>query len=163
MKYKCSRSQPKRLVEVLTLVNSVNDESYGEYDDGSWESNGWRENFVSHLTKKTEDNSGVVVIVEDNETGEIVSCGICTILQDVPSPWNVNGQYGFVRSMSTKVTHRGQGFGKLVIDEIKLWAQEVGLTSLRLNTSDDAESFYERAGFEIFPYQAMALWFDNKS
>ena len=159
---KCLRAKPKRLVEVLTLINDVNDESYGEYDDGSWETNGWKESFVALLTQKINDNSAVVVIVEDDESGEIVSCGICTILQDVPSPWNVNGQYGFVRSMSTKITQRGQGLGKLVIEEIKVWAQEVGLSSLRLNTSDEAESFYERAGFEIFPYQAMALWFNDK-
>lgn len=163
MAYKCTRAKPKHLVEVLTLVNEVNDESYGELDDGSWETNGWRESFVDLLTQKIEDNTGIVVIVEDGETGEIVSCGICTILQDVPSPWNVKGQYGFVRSMSTKLTHRGQGLGTLVIDEIKVWAQEVDLSSLRLNTSDDAESFYERAGFEIFPYQAMALWFSDKA
>lgn len=155
------RAQPKDLVEVLNLVEEINNESYSQFDDGSWTTNGWRENFIEYLEKKINENTAVVSMVKDLNLKEIVSCGICIILNDVPSPWTIDGKYGFVRSMSTKTSHRSMGLGKLVIEDILKWAKEIGLNSVRLNTSEGAENFYERAGFEIFPYPAMSIWFDN--
>lgn len=162
-KYKVTRLNKSNLKAGLDLIEEVNYEAYGEYDsENLWATNGWKESWLEYIENGLDKNEVIVVGVQDLDTKQIVSCGVCVVLKDTPSPWSIDGEYGFIRSMSTKPEHRSKGHGKLIMDEIHKWAREKGLNNIRLNTSKDAQAFYERAGYEIFPYPAMAIWFDEQ-
>jgi N-acetylglutamate synthase-like GNAT family acetyltransferase len=61
----------------------------------------------------------------------------------------VYGSDAILRSLLTINAHRGQGLGGLMVEELVDAAKKLGIKRLFLFTRD-AESFFEKQGFQIF-------------
>jgi ribosomal protein S18 acetylase RimI-like enzyme len=85
-----------------------------------------------------------VAVIND----EIIGSGYAKI---VPSkPYHTHEQYSYCGFMYVKPKFRGQGINQLVIDYLKNWSLEQGLTEMRLNVYLDnlpAIHAYRKAGF----------------
>ena len=80
--------------------------------------------------------------------GEIIGSGYARI--ENTKPFLKHPQHAFLGFMFVDSMHRGKGINKLVIDYLKQWAKNRGMTELRLQVYDDnlpAVKAYEKIGF----------------
>ena len=111
--------------------------------------------FGSTYAKESQFADSEWVKRDDNMTGERslgflaidegVACGIAACFLD-----QVDATQGQLISMWTALTHRHQGVGRLLVNEILEWARRRGVRILRLMVvcnNEGAIKFYERLGF----------------
>ena len=65
-----------------------------------------------------------------------------------------SGKYVRILAMVVSKESRNKGIGKLLINEAELWAKEIGVDTIVLNSGNrqerqDAYIFYQKMGFEI--------------
>lgn len=87
-----------------------------------------------------------VLVAECN--GELVGSGYVRI-QDA-KPYLKFPQYAYLGFMYVPPAHRGKGINKLIIEGLKAWAMQQGITEIRLDVyaaNDSAVKAYEKAGF----------------
>jgi ribosomal protein S18 acetylase RimI-like enzyme len=74
-----------------------------------------------------------------------IACGIVGSFLDEGDPTRAQ-----LISMWTAPTHRGQGVGRFLVDEVAAWARQRGARTLQLmvtSVNEPAMRFYERLGF----------------
>ncbi|MCA6450576.1 MAG: GNAT family N-acetyltransferase [Chitinophagaceae bacterium] len=90
--------------------------------------------------------ASVLMVVELN--GELLASGYARV--ETAKPYLQHSQHAYLGFMYTHPTHRGKGLNKLVLDALKQWARERGITELRLEVYHNNRSAiraYEKAGF----------------
>lgn len=90
--------------------------------------------------------ASVLMVVELN--GELLASGYARV--ETAKPYLQHPQHAYLGFMYTHPTHRGKGLNKLVLDALKQWARERGITELRLEVYHNNRSAiraYEKAGF----------------
>jgi ribosomal protein S18 acetylase RimI-like enzyme len=94
--------------------------------------------------------TGIGFLAMDGSQG----CGIAGCLLDSDDP-----SIAQLISMWTAPSHRQQGIGRMLVDEVAAWARRRGVTVLRLGVTSSNEAamlFYQRLGFirtgRAFPY-----------
>lgn len=90
--------------------------------------------------------ASVLMVVELN--GELVASGYARV--ETAKPYLQHPQHAYLGFMYTHPTHRGKGLNSLVLGALKQWAQERGITELRLEVYHNNQSAiraYEKAGF----------------
>lgn len=84
------------------------------------------------------------------ETGiEIIGSGYARI--ENAKPYLKHQQHAYLGFMYTVPDHRGKGINKMIIQKLKEWSLNKGISELRLDVyceNIDAIHAYERAGFE---------------
>ena len=87
-----------------------------------------------------------VLVAEAN--GELIGSGYARI-QDA-KPYQVFTQYTYLGFMYVVPAWRGKGVNKLILEGLKAWTQQQGITEMRLEVYDEngaALKAYEKAGF----------------
>lgn len=79
--------------------------------------------------------------------GEIISQVFVHRIDLVPRPCKVQDQFGYITNNYTKPAYRNQGIGSELIERVKQWASAEDWELLIVYPSDEALTFYERAGF----------------
>jgi ribosomal protein S18 acetylase RimI-like enzyme len=88
-----------------------------------------------------------LVVAELN--GQLIGSGYARI--EEVKPYLQHKQHAYLGFMYVEPAHRGKGVNKLIIDELKRWTKEKGLTELRLEVyhgNTPAISAYEKVGFK---------------
>lgn len=93
-------------------------------------------------------NSPASVLMVVELDGELVASGYARV--ETAEPYLLHPQHAYLGFMYTHPTHRGKGLNRLVLDALKQWARERGITELRLEVyhhNQSAIRAYEKAGF----------------
>ncbi|HEA21954.1 hypothetical protein LCGC14_0947630 [marine sediment metagenome] len=91
-------------------------------------------------------DSEVIVITYSNE---IIASGYATIRD--ARPYLDHEVYSYLGFMYTRPDHRGKGVNKMVIDALRKWSENKGITEIRLTVYEEnrgAIQAYEKVGFE---------------
>ena len=95
-------------------------------------------------------------LVED-DAGAIVAGGGITILPWPPGPRYMGDRLAFVYNVYTEPSHRRRGLARLIMETIRVWCSEHGVTSIALNTSRDGRPLYQALGYSESPSPMMFL------
>ncbi len=101
---------------------------------------------VSFLRRGLENGYYVYWLAE--EAGEIAAHIFVHKIELVPRPCKIRDQFGYVTNNYTKPEYRNKGIGSKLMQEVKDWAKSEDLELLIVYPSEQAVSFYERAGFD---------------
>lgn len=94
----------------------------------------------------TFDDSELFVVDLD---GEIVASGYAKIMDD--RPYLKHDKQGYLGFMFVPEKHRGNGYNKLIVDQLLAWCKERNIYEIRLDVydvNDAALRAYEKAGFK---------------
>ncbi len=94
----------------------------------------------------TSKDAKVVVEEEDNK---IIACGYAKV--KMARPYLDHQKYAYLGFMFTHPDHRGKGVNGKILDALKAWSFENGLTEIRLSVYEDnlpAVHAYEKYGFK---------------
>ena len=81
------------------------------------------------------------------QDGEILAQVFIHRIDLVPRPCKLEDQFGYITNNYTKPAYRNQGIGSELMRYVKDWAHAQDLELLIVYPSDDAVTFYKRAGF----------------
>lgn len=108
-----------------------------------------REDYVEEcaafLRQGFADGSWVCWVAEIE--GRIVSHIFLQRVRKVPKPNRPHDEIGYVTNVYTRPTYRGQGIGSALLARVVQWARDRDIDALFVWPSQQAVSFYERAGF----------------
>ncbi|TLS52835.1 GNAT family N-acetyltransferase [Paenibacillus antri] len=107
--------------------------------------------------EETKDTKRWYIWVAELE-GELVSHIYVELIDTVPRPGRKKSPWGYVTNVYTVPEYRSQGIGGKIMDEIKQWAKENGVTFFIVWPSEASVDFYRRHGFEKAE-EAMELHF----
>ena len=88
-----------------------------------------------------------VVVVADAERGSLCGCMYLQCIEKVPVPGRSPRAWGYVTNSYVASEQRGHGLGRVLLDLLIDAARARGLEFLMVWPSEDASSFYRRAGF----------------
>ena len=66
----------------------------------------------------------------------------------VPRPCRIRDQFGYLTNSYTKYAYRNKDIGSKLLQAVKDWAKAEDFELLIVYPSEQAVSFYERAGFD---------------
>ena len=81
------------------------------------------------------------------ENGEVISQIFVHKIDMVPRPCKIHDQFGYVTNNYTKPAYRNKGIGSELMKRVVQWAKDEDLELLIVYPSEEAVTFYERAGF----------------
>jgi GNAT superfamily N-acetyltransferase len=99
---------------------------------------------ISELIKA--DDAEVIVVEYDSR---VIASGYAKIKKG--SSYLDHDFYSYLGFMFTEPEYRGKGVNKLIVDELRRWSAEKGLSEIRLTVYDDnpaAIKAYEKVGFK---------------
>ena len=99
------------------------------------------------LAKMIADENAQVVVAEVD--GRIVASGYA--IPKRARHYLDHEYYAYLGFMYTHPEHRGMGVNALIVEELKSWSEEKGLTEIRLTVYDEnipALKAYEKVGFK---------------
>jgi GNAT superfamily N-acetyltransferase len=92
--------------------------------------------------------AGNVQFLVAERGGELVACGFARI--DDAKPYLSHRQQAYLGLMYVDPRYRGQSINRGIVERLKAWCREQGVTELRLEVYSDnrvAVAAYEKAGF----------------
>lgn len=118
----------------------------------------WESRCAEYLSVRLErpDSDLCAVVVGDAVPGgPLAACAIGWIDQHLPSPVSEDGSLGYVGSVTTDASQRGQGLARRVLEALMEWFSERGVPRVELQTTPDAFSLYRKLGFTELSTPAM--------
>ena len=94
-----------------------------------------------------------VLVVYENS--EVVGCGAFKKFDDTTAE---------IKRMFVHPNHRNKGIAKFVLNELELWANDLGFTSFILETSPkltSAIALYEKKGYQFIPNYGQYIGVEN--
>ena len=94
-----------------------------------------------------------VLVVYENS--EVVGCGAFKKFDDTTAE---------IKRMFVHPNHRNKGIAKFVLNELELWANDLGFTSFILETSPkltSAIALYEKTGYQLIPNYGQYIGVEN--
>lgn len=107
--------------------------------------------FEKYVRESMDSQNSQVLVVLDGE--EVVACSISNVSHHPPVFERTT--YGLISDMVVKSDYRRQGIGKRLLDEIRKWFSQQGITRIELRVSarnEVAYSFWNRHGFKETVY-----------
>lgn len=92
--------------------------------------------------------SGWVAAVADQGSGTLVGCIFLQSVGKVPNPGARDRSLGYVTNSYVASSHRGRGVGARLLEVVIAAARDRGHEFLIVWPSEEALSFYARAGFQ---------------
>jgi GNAT superfamily N-acetyltransferase len=92
--------------------------------------------------------AGNVQFLVAERGGELIACGFARI--DGAKPYLSHRQQAYLGLMFVDPRYRGQSINRGIVERLKAWCREQGVTELRLEVYSDnrvAVAAYEKAGF----------------
>jgi GNAT superfamily N-acetyltransferase len=108
-----------------------------------------REEFVEACIELLKQGlaSGIHTYWIAEQAGEIISQVFVHRIDLVPRPCKIRDQFGYITNNHTKPAYRNQGIGSELMRRVTQWARDEDLELLIVYPSEEAVTFYERAGF----------------
>ena len=78
---------------------------------------------------------------------EIVGCGGMCLYHEMPSPDNPNGKCAYLMNIYARPQFRRHGIGNKVVRWLIAQAEQLGITKIYLETSEDGRPLYQEIGF----------------
>jgi GNAT superfamily N-acetyltransferase len=103
------------------------------------------ETCTSFLKRGLESRYQVYWVAEESD--EIISQIFVHKIDMVPRPCKIDEQFGYVTNNYTKPAYRNKGIGSKLMRRVIEWAKDENLELLIVYPSEEAVTFYERAGF----------------
>ena len=103
------------------------------------------------LTTGLADGTFFAAVVDGDEPGRLVACGVGMTAQRVPGPHNPTGRYGYVQSMVTEEAHRGRGLARAVLEALMARFAADGVVRVDLHATDLGAPLYRSMGFTEGP------------
>jgi GNAT superfamily N-acetyltransferase len=100
---------------------------------------------TSFLKRGLESGYHVYWLAEQD--GEIVSHIFVHKIELIPRPCKIRDHFGYLTNNYTKPAYRNKGIGSELMQKVKDWAKDEDLELLIVYPSEEAVTFYERAGF----------------
>jgi len=101
-----------------------------------------------NLNSLIDSENAALIVAEDEEN--IIASGYALIKNTEKDYYNFD-RYAYLGFMYVKPEYRGRGVNKLIIDELKNWSKDQGVSEIRLEVYSDnvtAVKAYEKAAFE---------------
>ncbi|XVQ13121.1 N-acetyltransferase family protein [Spirillospora sp. CA-255316] len=114
----------------------------------------WREEFARDLKERLGGSLGVFVV--DGEEGKLAACGLAVIEYRLPGPYQGGAPTGYVLGMVTDPRYRGQGYARLIMQELLAWFRARGVTRVDLHAPAEAAALYRSMGFQ--EHQVALTW-----
>jgi ribosomal protein S18 acetylase RimI-like enzyme len=124
-------------------------------DAGDPEKEGdWREEFARDVRERLGDTIGVFVV--DGKEGRLAACGLGLVEYRLPVPFQSGTRSGYVLGMVTDPAYRGQGYARLIMQELLDWFRERDVSRVDLHAPSDAAALYRSMGFQ--EHQVALTW-----
>lgn len=78
---------------------------------------------------------------------EVVGCGGMCLYREMPSPDNPNGKCAYLMNIYVRPKYRRRGIGDAVVRWLIRQAEQLGITKIHLETSEDGRPLYREIGF----------------
>ena len=101
---------------------------------------------ISFLKRALENDFYTYWLAETNR--EIVAHIFVHKVDLVPRPCKIRDRFGYMTNNYVKPSYRNQGIGSKLMQEVTAWAKAEDMELLIVYPSEQAVSFYERAGFD---------------
>jgi GNAT superfamily N-acetyltransferase len=139
-----------RLRELLfrRVLDSADDDA-----DQAGEGN-WREEFARDVKERLGGSLGVFVV--DGEEGRLAACGLAVVEYRLPGPYQGSAASGYVLGMVTDPLYRGQGYARLIMQELLAWFRAKDITRVDLHAPAEAAALYRSMGFQ--EHQVALTW-----
>jgi len=109
----------------------------------------------SKLEQQLTDGSCVAWIGDCQ--GEPIASGAVSVIKTVPVPEDLSFDVGFLHSVYTVKTMRGQGIASAILDHLLDYCRKNGLKRVQLSASEAGRAIYGNKGFRKMD-EAMVVW-----
>ena len=109
----------------------------------------------SKLEQQLADGTCVAWIGEYQ--GEPIASGAVSVIKTVPVPEDLSFEVGFLHSVYTIKSMRGQGIASTILDHLLAYCRENGLKRVQLSASEAGRAIYGNKGFRKMD-EAMVRW-----
>ncbi|WP_338884339.1 GNAT family N-acetyltransferase [Xenorhabdus sp. TH1] len=110
----------------------------------------WKEAYKSWLTDYLNSDCDVVIFVAVREKdNQLVGCVTGVIDKRAPTIDCINGLCGWIQSMIVQEDMKQKGVATRLMNRLNQWFSEHGVTKLTLQSTCDAEVFYQKLGFHL--------------
>lgn len=135
--------------EVLRLAEQL----YASMDTRTYPS--WRA--AARLDLLDRIGQDLVAVVIDGDDGTLASMAVAVVGRGIRSPRRPTTATAYIEWMATDSSRRGEGLGTAVLTMLLAELRKRDVTTVGLNSSEAALSFYRRAGFTAEGPAAMSL------
>jgi ribosomal protein S18 acetylase RimI-like enzyme len=84
---------------------------------------------------------------------EVVGVALVELKTNLDDPIFRQRRYVYIDEIAVAASHRGQGIGRLLMERIRQWGQEQGITEIELQVwerNGHAISFYKKLGYQMW-------------
>ena len=127
--------------EIVRLAGVMFESMGHDPANPEWESEGRRQ------IRERLGNDLAVLVVEHPDGGSLVSSAAGSVTRRLPGPHNPSGRVGFVQWVATEPAFRRRGFARLTMEGLLTWFGGLGVPSVELFATPDAEGLYRSLGF----------------
>lgn len=106
----------------------------------------FKEQFLGRM--KELDSMGNLINFVAETNSELIGVISLFLVNKIPSPYEMNGLWGYVTNVYVKPEHRNKGVGKKLLNFVKEQAVSNKCELLVVWPSDRSYPFYKRAGFK---------------
>jgi GNAT superfamily N-acetyltransferase len=136
--------------EVLALWSALFEE------DGAPATDSWPAHAGTWFSESViEPDVTTLPVVE--VAGRIVATAVGSLTIGVPNPWCPRGRTARLENVYTRPSHRGRGFGTMLVRDIVSWARRIEADRVDLSTTPLGRRIYEKAGFVVTAAPRMKL------
>ncbi|MFF5259199.1 GNAT family N-acetyltransferase [Actinomadura viridis] len=114
----------------------------------------WRKEFARDVKERLGGSLGVFVV--DGEEGRLAACGLGVIEYRLPGPFEGGALSGYVLGMVTDPAYRGQGYARMIMQELLAWFRAKDVTRVDLHAPAEAAELYRSMGFH--EHQVALTW-----
>ena len=136
----------------IDVVNVIRQQVHTMHVEG--EPKRFKPNFTAiknHIYEYIDSDSKVVYVYEDDDI--ILGYIMADIIEKPESDYRPSVRYIEISELGVKSGVRGRGIGTKLIDTIKSYAVDNGVTKIELNMwefNEQALAFYDKCGFKTF-------------
>lgn len=89
--------------------------------------------------------------------GELIGCAGAIIKSDFPNTFFKSNRYGYIMDVFVHKSHRKKGIAKSLVEELMIWFKEKGISTVKLDASQEGVPLYEKIGFVSSKEMSMSL------
>jgi GNAT superfamily N-acetyltransferase len=114
-----------------------------------------RQDFAQSFFEEVLMDSTTRIFIAENE-GDALGCILCKLVERQENPFTFALRFLMIDQISVRPETRGQGVGAALLQQANMFAEELGLQMIQLNSWEfniDAHRFFERHGFSKFNHR----------
>ena len=100
---------------------------------------------AEYIEKHFADGTCIACFAEQG--GEIIGCGAACIMEELPSPDNMDGRCAYLMNIYVVPEERRQGTGRMIVRWLLDQVASMGISKVMLETTREGRTLYEECGF----------------